>query len=231
MPDLSHQTATTFSGTTLRASDPAYDEARTVFNGMIDRRPDRIMRCTRRRTWSQPWRRPGASGLPLSGVRRWAQRHRARPSSTAGSASTCAASTRSRSTRRRGRPGSVAAPRWGAVDAATQEHGLAVTGGRVSTTGIGGLALGLGQRVARARARLHLRQPASARRSSPPTGASSPRRANEHPDLFWALRGGGGNFGIVTEFTLRLHPVGPIVLGGMLLYPAADGGRPAALLA
>ena len=107
---------------------------------------------------------------------------------------------------------------WGELDAATQEHGLAVTGGRVSTTGIGGLVLGGGsagssagaatrRQPARSRARDGRRADPTARRTSTPT-CSGP------------LRGGGGNFGVVTRFQFRLHPIGPTVLGGILLYPA-----------
>jgi FAD/FMN-containing dehydrogenase len=104
------------------------------------------------------------------------------------------------------------------LDAATQAHGLAVTGGRVPGTGIGGLTLGsgsgwlerklgytvdnmIGAEVVTADARvLH---------------AST----SENADLFWGLRGGGGNFGVVTKFQYRLHPIGPMIFGGMLIFP------------
>ena len=113
--------------------------------------------------------------------------------------------------------------RWGELDAATQQFGLAVTGGRVTTTGVAGLCLGSGSgwlermygltsdnlvraRVATADGRIVEASPA------------------ENPDLFWALHGGGGNFGVVTEFEFLLHPVGPIIYGGLLAWPRAMAG-------
>jgi FAD/FMN-containing dehydrogenase len=106
---------------------------------------------------------------------------------------------------------------WGALDAATQEHGLAVTGGRVSSTGVAGFTLGSGsgwlERVMGFAADSLL----SARLVTA-EGDIVTASASENPDLFWALRGGGGNFGVVFEFEFALQPVGPIVLGGSRFY-------------
>ena len=107
---------------------------------------------------------------------------------------------------------------WGELDAATQEHGLAVTGGRVSSTGVAGFTLGSGSGWLERKMGLasdNLR----AARVLTADGHVVTASATENPDLFWALRGGGGNFGIVVEFEFALRPIGPIVLGGMLLWP------------
>ena len=109
---------------------------------------------------------------------------------------------------------------WGELDAATQRHGLAVTGGRVSTTGIGGLDPRRRLGLDRAQVRLRGREPAAVEIVTA-DGRILTASETEHPELFWATRGGGGNFGVVTRFELRLHPIGPTVLGGILLYPAA----------
>jgi FAD/FMN-containing dehydrogenase len=108
---------------------------------------------------------------------------------------------------------------WGEFDAATQEHGLAVTGGRVSGTGIAGLTLGSGSGWLERKLGFVCDNLISAEVVTA-DGRKVVASDDENPDLFWALRGGGGNFGVVTAFHLRLHPIGPMVLGGMLLYPA-----------
>ena len=111
---------------------------------------------------------------------------------------------------------------WGAVDRATQAHGLATTGGRVSTTGVAGLTLGGGSGWLERKHGLACDNLLAADLVTA-DGRLVRASAEENPDLLWALRGGGGNFGVVTALELRLHPVGPEVYGGLLMYPADQG--------
>ncbi|MDO7866969.1 FAD-binding oxidoreductase [Nocardioides jiangxiensis] len=206
-----------FSGETLTPESAGYDAARSVFNGLVDRRPQRIMRCSSAEQVAAAIASARADGLPLSvyggghgvtgsavvdggvcvdlrGIDHVVVDADARTARVGGGAT------------------------WGAFDAATQEHGLAVTGGRVSTTGVGGLTLGSGSGWLERAFGFVCDNLVSARVVTTDSRIVTASES-ENPDLFWALRGGGGNFGVVTEFTLRLHPLGPIVFGGMLLYP------------
>jgi FAD/FMN-containing dehydrogenase len=111
---------------------------------------------------------------------------------------------------------------WSELDRATQEHGLATTGGRVSSTGVTGLTLRGGSGWLERRHGLTCDNLVSVELVTA-DGAPITASEDEHPELFWALHGGGGNFGVVTALTFRLHPVGPEVLAGLLLYGAERG--------
>ena len=111
----------------------------------------------------------------------------------------------------------------GNLDRATEPHGLATTGGRVSTTGVGGFVLGggngwLDRKMGLACDNLVAAEVVTA------DGRVLTASAESHPDLFWALHGGGGNFGVVTSLTLRLHPLGPVTVA-LLLWEPAEAGR------
>jgi hypothetical protein len=110
---------------------------------------------------------------------------------------------------------------WGDVDHETQAHGLATTGGIVSHTGVAGLTLGGGIGFLMRKHGLAVDNLLAAEVVTA-EGSIVRAAADEHPDLFWALRGGGGNFGVVTSFRFALHPVGPTVLAGPVFWAADD---------
>jgi FAD/FMN-containing dehydrogenase len=210
-----------FAGTIWEPGDPGYDDARHVFNGMIDRRPALIARCRSADDVSAALRHALSTGLPVTV---YGGGH-----SVTGSAvldgGLCIDLRGMKSVvvdpaERTAKVG--AGMTWGELDAACQEHGLAVTGGRVPSTGVAGLALGSGSGWLE-RALGYTCDNLLSAQVVTATGEQVTASATVNPDLFWGLRGGGGNFGIVTEFHLRLHPVGPLVLGGMLMYPAQQG--------
>ena len=107
---------------------------------------------------------------------------------------------------------------WGELDRETQAFGLAVTGGRLADTGVGGLTLGGGSGWIERKYGFTVDSLISAEVVTA-DGRLLVASADRNPDLFWALKGGGGNFGVVTGFEFQLHEVGPLVYGGMLLFP------------
>jgi FAD/FMN-containing dehydrogenase len=209
-------------GAVLTPSDDGYDSARSIHNGMIDRRPAAIVRCggvadvMRAIEFGVEQRLPvsirsGGHGLPgfavcengvmidLSGM----------AAVTVDPAKKVA----------RAQGGAT----WGAFDHETQAFGLATTGGLDRTTGIAGLTLGGGHGFLMRRFGLTCDNLLGADVVAA-DGTLVRADESENPDLFWALRGGGGNFGIVTAFDYRLHDVGP-VLGGLLISPFDQAGR------
>jgi FAD/FMN-containing dehydrogenase len=209
----------TLRGPLLQPGDPGYDTARTIDNAMIDRRPALIARC--------------AGVADVLGAVRFARTHhllvsvRAGGHNVAGNA-VCDGGLMIDLSPMKGLrvdPGgrtvhAQAGVTWGDFDAETQAFGLATTGGVISTTGVAGLTLGGGVGWLNGRFGLACDNLISA---DVVTADGQFLRASEqeNAELFWGLRGGGGNFGIVTSFEYRLHPVGPTMLGGPVFHPAA----------
>ena len=206
-----------FAGELIYPGDAGYDAARAVFNAMVDRRPSVIARCTSADDVAAVVAHATSQQLPLS---IYGGGHGVTGSAVLDDG-VCldlrgmkgievdAAQRTARA---------EAGLTWGEFDAATQEHGLAVTGGRVTDTGISGLTLGSGSGWLERKFGFTCDSLVKAEVVTA-DGKQVVASADENPDLFWGLRGGSGNFGVVTAFHFQLHPLGPIVLGGMLMYP------------
>jgi FAD/FMN-containing dehydrogenase len=208
-------------GSVIGPEDPTYDEARRLWNAGIDRRPRMIARCTSADDVSAAVRYAVAEGLEVA-VRGGA--HSIGGMSTVDDGLVIDLSPMNGvsvdSVAKRARVGGGAL--LGDLDAATQAHGLAVPAGLVSHTGVGGLTLGGGMGWLTRLAGLSIDNLVSAQVV---TAEGEIRRVNdtEHADLYWAIRGGGGNFGVVTEFEFRLHEVDPMVQFGIMFWELDQG--------
>src|SRR5215213_9773758 len=208
------------AGEVVRPGDAGYDEARKVKNGMIDARPAAVVRCSSTADVAAVVRFAAGTGTPLA-VRGGAH---SVPGFGTGDDAVVADLSGMQAVevdddRRTASAGGGTT--WGRFNDVTAAHGLATTGGIISTTGIGGLTLGGGIGYLCRAHGLSCDNLLSARVVTA-DGALVTASADENADLFWALRGGGGNFGVVTEFTFRVRPVADI-LGGPMFFELADG--------
>lgn len=212
--------AAQISGVTLSRADDAYDEARKVWNGSIERHPALIARCLTDSDVQATVRFAAAHRMLLSV--RGGGHHIAGNAVAEGGLMLDLSGMRAisidavKQTAHVG-PGAL----LGDLDRASQAHGLATPLGINSTTGVAGLTLGGGFGWLTRRHGMTIDNLLSATVVTA-DGAVRVVSANSEPDLFWALRGGGGNFGVVTSFEFQLHPVGPEVYAGLVVYPVAQ---------
>ncbi len=209
--------ASSLKGKVLTSGDAGYDEARAVFNGMIDRTPGLIV---------QP-----ANTADVEKCAKFAKEHGLLVSVKGGGHSAPGygvcddglmidmSSMRAITVDPKARTViAEGGAQWGEFDAATQAHGLAVTGGRNPTTGIAGLTLGSGSGWLERKLGYTVDNLLGVEIVTA-DGEAIHASEKENKELFWGLRGGGGNFGVVTKFEYQLHPIGPIVYGGQLAFP------------
>jgi FAD/FMN-containing dehydrogenase len=213
----------TLRGQLVRPADPDYDQARAVWNAAHDRHPALIIRCAGTADVLRAVEFARSEGLTVA-VRGGAHSIAGFSTSDGGVVIDTSPMQGIRvdpATRR-----AVAQPglTWSAFDHETQAFGLAVTGGLVSTTGIAGFTLGGGIGWLLRKYGLTCDNLVSADVVTA-DGQLLTASEHEHPDLLWALRGGGGNFGVVTSLEYRLHPVGPLVFAGPVFYAAADAAQ------
>jgi FAD/FMN-containing dehydrogenase len=209
-----------FSGELLRPGDEGYEDARRIHNGMIDKHPGLIARC---RGVADIVAAVGHARDQKAEISICGGGHNvAGRAVTEGGVMIDLSLMRGihvdpagRSARAQG------GVTWNELNRETQLHSLAVTGGTISTTGIGGLTLGGGLGWLMGKYGLAADNLISAEIVTADGRVLTASEA-ENTDLLWALRGGGGNFGVVSSFEYRLHPVGPTITGGLAIHPFSD---------
>lgn len=225
MPNVDAVTSTlrsSVAGAVLSASDPAYDNVRRVHNGLIDRRPAVIVQCRGTADVQAAVRAAREHGLEVS-IRGGG--HNVAGNAVCDGGLMIDLSTMkgvhvdARARRARAQGGAT----WGDYNRETQVYGLASTGGVVSSTGIAGLTLGGGLGYLMGQQGMVVDTLRSATLVDASGNALSVNET-EHPDLFWAIRGGGGNFGVATWLEYELQPVGPIVTAGLVAHPLSAAG-------
>src|SRR5262252_2751208 len=205
-----------FSGVLLRPDHSGYDEVRRVHNGLIDRRPALIAGCVGNADIVDAVNFARAHGLELA-VRGGGHNVAGRAVCEGGLMLDLSLMKGIHVDPVRRTARAQGGVTWREFNRETQTHGLATTGGVISTTGIAGLTLGGGLGWLMARYGLAADNLLEVELV---TAAGELLRvdAASHPDLFWALRGGGGNFGVVTSFTYRVHPLSTVT-GGLIAHP------------
>ena len=211
-----------FTGVVSQAGESSYDDAVNIWNGAITRRPALVASCATSSDVAAALAFAQHQGLEVS-VRGGGHNYAGFALCDDGlmidltpmnSVSVDAAGRRARC---------GGGTTWGVLDAATQAHGLAVPGGFISHTGVAGLTLGGGFGWLTRLAGLSSDNLVGAEVVTA-DGQVLHASESENPDLFWALRGGGGNFGVVTEFEFGLHPVGPMLQLGLFMFSPDQGG-------
>lgn len=213
----------TLRGPLIRPGEDGYDTARSVWNAMIDRRPALIVRCAGAADVIAAVNFARESGLPIS-IKGGGHNVGGKAVCDDGLMIDLSLMKGIRVDPARRTVRADGGVTWGELDHETQAFGLATTGGFVPSTGIAGLTLGGGLGFLMRGFGLACDNLISADVVTA-DGRFIIASANENADLFWGLRGGGGNFGVVTSFEFQLRPVGPTVLAGFVFHPLADAGK------
>jgi FAD/FMN-containing dehydrogenase len=211
---------TRFNGTLIRPGEPGYDDRRRIWNGSIDRRPTLIARCADPGDVQTAIRYAARTGTEIA-VRGGGHSFPGHSTIDDGMLIDLGAMARVRVDPARRVVRAQGGALLGDLDQATQPHGLAVPSGIVTHTGIAGLTLGGGIGWLMRKYGLTIDNLLSVKLVTA-TGEAVTASASENPELFWGVRGGGGNFGVVTEFTYRLQPAGPTVLAGPIFWSVDD---------